>query len=152
MGFWMHIICWERRHVSKCIFVENVDTVNVVHRTLIVVAFLSYISAYNLVVSVFLIVKSGHGSSTVTRYWSILWHHSLVVLAFSLQQPSQGDWLQRMGVPCTSYHKTPKECCVTAFLLPRQWRRMASKGGLHCLHACEENNKTPFSNLPKNLD
>jgi hypothetical protein len=64
----MHIICCKRRHISKCIFVENVDTVNVVHRTLIVVAFLSYISAYNLVVSVFLIVKSGHGSSTVTRY------------------------------------------------------------------------------------
>ncbi len=35
------------------------------HRTLIVVAFLSYISAYNLVVSVFLIVKSGHSSSIV---------------------------------------------------------------------------------------
>jgi hypothetical protein len=27
-----------------------------------------------------------------------------------------------------------------------------SKGGLHCLYACEENNKTPFSNLPKNMD
>jgi hypothetical protein len=87
------------------------------------------------------------------------------VLAFSLQQPSQGDWLQRMGMPCTSYHKTLKECCVTAFLLPQQWRRMSnpehtkkvpttqpSKGGLHCLHACEENNKAPFSNLPKNTD